>query len=394
MERQQYAETRDGVHSYAVRSLPPGFTPDVDEGRNNGGGSMTGMLEGSGSMQGSMKKGSIKSGTGSLLKKGGSKKSGASRRNSLLQPGGVDMLQPIMEDDATYRLYINLQAFAYTSDSYRQLHPKVNNFMLSKQTDVFPNAVVPSQKGFAASNGPAVIQETMLGLLKEVFLDMDIKSSFGTVDDKPTPYFCQFSSSAATPATMMAAAAIEKVKRRKEGTLSPEPPEENSTQAEPEAAAALDSTVDLSSQEPPLDADKQEALPDGDAPQGDAQVGADAPVADEGRKSPGLARMAKISTEALAIAKAEAILARNEKLAKEKAESDALRALHRDEDFYYLMAKVIENTAANMSVEASYGEFDTTRPPRQIVEAKGEGIEGEDMNNDGFLDTFPREQTE
>merc|ERR1711970_659617 len=153
MERQQYAETRDGIHSYATRNLPPGFTPDIPVDGGNKTNGISGVLADTGSMQGSIKKGSIKSGSGSLMKKGGSKK-GGSRRNSVAMSAMHEMLQPIMEDDGTYKLYINLQAFAYTADAYRQLHPKCNYFCLSKQTDAYPNTAVPKQAGFASTAAP------------------------------------------------------------------------------------------------------------------------------------------------------------------------------------------------------------------------------------------------
>merc|ERR1712100_943471 len=91
--------------------------------------------------------------------------------------------------------------------------------------------------------------------------------------------------------------------------------------------------------------------------------------------------------------KGEAILRRNIKLAQAKAEQDALRKLHRDEDFYYLASRVLENTMANLAVEASYGEFDTTRPPRQIVQAVGD-IDGhlDGTPGDTLLDTDTRAQ--
>merc|ERR1719199_1022830 len=107
------------------------------------------------------------------------------------------------------------------------------------------------------------------------------------------------------------------------------------------------------------------------ADKADGRESADATGAGASRLQGAVSRlsdMASVSTEMMQVAKAEAIIARNERLAKEKLEADELRKLHRDQDFYYLVNKIVENTIANMCVEASYGEFDTTRPPRQIVE--------------------------
>merc|ERR1712196_326061 len=113
---------------------------------------------------------------------------------------------------------------------------------------------------------------------------------------------------------------------------------------------------------------------------GDSQAAVDeeplSPTAKLLKKGAGASAMSKVTSEAMAVAKAQAILARNEKLAKDKMEADSLRKLHRDEDFYYLMSQIMENTMANLAVEASYGEFDVTRPPRQIVEVRGNGPVG------------------
>ena len=78
---------------------------------------------------------------------------------------------------------------------------------------------------------------------------------------------------------------------------------------------------------------------------------------------------------------------RNERLAKEKLEADALRKLHRDEDFYYLMNRIMENTVSNLVTEASYGEFEPTRVPRQIVEVVN-SPQVEENNGDMFDDTM------
>jgi len=351
----------------------------------------TGSIKGS--TRGSVKQGSLKSTAGST-KKGGSRK-GGSRKNSVAMGSTLDMLQPIMEDDQTYSLYVNLQAFACTGDAYRQLHPKAACFMVQKQTDAYPNMSVPKPRGFAAVAAPAVIKQAMMSLLKEVVLDMDIKSSFSSVDDKPTPYFCQFSSAPPSAATLRAAVALEKVKMREENgdptpreSPDPDPLPADDTQAEEGSGQALT----------PAENAAEDAADEGIRPESAGSV--TSPTSALFKKGASSSAMAKVTSEAMAVAKAKSILARNEKLAKEKMEADALRKLHRDEDFYYLMSKIMENTMANLAVEASYGEFETTKVPRQIVEVRaGEGQDagpglhtGEDLNHNAFTDTFVQDK--
>jgi len=416
MERQQYAETRPDIPCLATRNLPPGFGDESPGG--GGGGNQSGIagMVGDGSIGGggsvaqggsmSMKnKGSIKSNTGAgSTKKGKGSMASGSRRGSLTMSQHNHGLQPIQEDDSTYRLYVNLEAFAYSSDSYRTLHPKYNMFLVAKQTDAYPSIEVPALKGYAKSTPPVVIKEAMKSLLKEVILDMDIKSAFNGVDDKPTPYFCQFSTAPPSAATLRAAAAMEKVKGRVEaaetmenGLADVKAAEAEAAAAEAEAAAGDETARSEISKTTSVAAAEEGADPEGEAApeKGSAATKAASRLTTAALgagKKLDVTSMAQASREAMSLAKGEAILRRNMKLAKEKSEQDSLRKLHRDEDFYYLCSKVLENTMANLAVEASYGEFDTTRPPRQIVQALGDidgFAEGED--GDTFIDTDKRD---
>lgn len=373
MERQQYAETRDGVPCYATRSLPPGFTPDIP------------ALMGEGS-QGAGNPFDTDSNKGSMK---GSIKGGGNRRSSL--NAAQDMLPAIMEDDAKYRLYINIQASALTSDSYRRLHPNYNQFLLETATDVYPNTAVPDQAGYAGKAAPAVIKNAMAALMKEVILDIDIKHAFTTVDNRPVPYFCQYSSAAPSPATLRAAALVERVKEM--------PPEEDPPL---EQTVALEAKEDLAAKDEPAAEGEDGALED-TAPleaivegEGDGEGGGEGAVVEgagaSGRSSaqpePSLEEMTAENKEAMAVAKARAMIRRHTKLAEQKLEADALRKLHRDEDFYCMMNRTLENTLSNLVSEASYGEFDPTRAPRQIVEIVGEAEGWADTNGDTMLDTL------
>jgi len=343
MERQQYAETRDGVACLATRNLPPGFEDDaagltvqmanIPHGLDGGSSSKhAGSQKHAASLKGSLKEGSLKKGkTGKSL--------------TMASGGNDNALQPILEDDSKYRLFVNLQASAMTPNSYRALHPKYSQFMILKQTEPYANLTTRMPAGYGASAAPSVIKSAMISIIKEVILDMDVKHSFSEVEHQPIPYFCQFSTAPPVPSTVRAAALLER--------LSHNPVESHV----PETKTALVPVENDGNDVPSIQEDNSED---------NAQAQLKRAVESESLES-----LTAASREAMAIVKAKALLARHEKLAKDQLEADALRKMHRDEDFYFLINKIVENTICNLAMEASFKEFDPTRPPRQIAEIVG-----------------------
>merc|ERR1719313_3211752 len=240
-------------------------------------------------------------------------------------------------------------AFAQEDNKWK-LHPKYDTTLVTKDTNVYPEVSAEVSSGMEWSQIEAdLVQDTMLDLMKSVTKDLDVAHAFGTVDDKPVPYFSQWSTSALTPAMLRSSAALEKVKLRQEKGGG-QPLAAAATQKLAAAATMAASTP----REPGALGEGEQKTVEGN------MTSTPEPTVD-------LATMADVASEALALAKAERIFERNKQLAKDKANQEELQRLHRDDKFYYSVADILENTISNMVLEASFGEFDIVKAPRQLV---------------------------
>lgn len=311
MEKQQFVTTVDGMPSLHERNLPEGFEEEV--------------VDVSATMS---------SAEGRSV---APKRKGASRRGSVMSLAvtGDQAVSMIAEEDNRWKLFLNVEAMAVEPETYRKLHPKFDCALITKDTDTYVGGDIDEVdcNDWSAMEGD-LIKTTMCDLMKHVAKDLDVAHAFETVDEKPVPYFCQFSTGRLTPAALRSASALEKVKTRLAA---------GSTTSEQLKATAQSLASSAS---------------DG-AAEGEARVAA-APTPDIGD-------VADVASEALAMVKAEKVHARNIELAKVRANRDELRKLHRDDKFYYSLASILENTMSNLVFEASYQEFDLTKAPRQLV---------------------------
>jgi len=317
MEKQQFATTVDGIPCMYDRNLPPGFEEDESPAKPLA--------------------------TSEMNRSSGGSVQSMTRDSAMLTSA-------FAQEDNKWKLYLNVEALAVPCDTYRKLHPKYDTTLVTKDTNVYPEVSAEVSSGMEWSQIEAdLVQDTMLDLMKSVTKDLDVAHAFGTVDDKPVPYFSQWSTSALTPAMLRSSAALEKVKLRQEKGDG-QPLAAAATQKLAAAATMAASTP----REPGVLGEGEQKTVEGN------MTSTPEPTVD-------LATMADVASEALALAKAERIFERNKQLAKDKANQEELQRLHRDDKFYYSVADILENTISNMVLEASFGEFDIVKAPRQLV---------------------------
>jgi hypothetical protein len=327
MERQQFATTVDHIPSHHERNLPEGFTaedsplPAAPGGRR---GSNASAMMG--------RRGSVMS--------------------QALTAAGSDALLGTPADETYWNMHLNIEALAVEEEMYRKLHGKYQCSLVTCDTDVYNSCAEPQMP----EDGPSMmeadlIKSTMCELIKHVTKDLDVGHAFETVENKPIPYFSQFSSAALTPAAMRSALALQQVEQR--------PPSQQPVHGE---SAALEATQAVAAGAA-AEADDANSAEMG----GGQSVAAATSDALEATVPVDLDSMAKDSQEALAIAKAEQVHARNQLLAAKELEEQTLQEMFRSDKFFYSVADILENTMSNLVYEASFGEFDLSKPPRVIA---------------------------